>query len=208
MTAPVKNDAPPNPYAYKAPEDDTSWRIVRNVRVGLTLLLAFLGARALRDEYGQVPLISDIGVAIHEFGHALFQPFGFQIFGETMVILGGSLFEFVFPLFFVAYFALDRKHRDLHAAMCCLWWGAINLIHVSIYAGDARAGVLPLLNGLTGQDEDSGHDWQALFTQWGVLHRDTLYARQMKTVAFLMFAVSILVGLYYAWQRPVPKAEE
>ena len=208
MTAPSAGQRTPNPYAYTPPADDSSWRIARNVRVGLVLLLAFLGARAFRDEFGQVPLVSEIGVAIHEFGHNLFQPFGIQFLGETMVVLGGSLFEFTFPLIFVAYFLWSRKHRDLYGALICLWWSAMSLLHVAIYVGDSRAGVLPLLNGLTGQDEDSGHDWQTLLTQWGVLQRDTFYARQLRGLAFLMFALSILGGLYYGWQRPRPKPEE
>ena len=208
MTEPATKREVPAGYAYTPPVDDTSWRIARNLRVGLTLLLAFLGARAFQDEYGQVPLISDIGVAIHEFGHNLFMPFGIQFLGETMVILGGSLTQFAFPMIFVGYFLFSKKHRDLYAASVCVWWSAINLLDVAIYIGDSRAGVLPLLNGLTGQDEGSGHDWQTLLTQWGVLQRDTLYARQMRGVAFLMFAVSILAGLYYGWQRRFPKAEE
>ena len=166
------------------------------------LLLAFLGVRAFQDEFGQVPLVSGIDLAIHEFGHNLFQPFGWAFFGETGVVLGGSLTQFVFPLIFVGYFLFSKKHRDIQGAMCCLWWSAINLLGVSIYAADARAGALTLINGLTGQDEDSGHDWQWLFRQWGVIDNDVYYADIMRKVAFLMFAVSILVGLYYAWKRP------
>ena len=209
MTAPSpERTAPPNPYACTPPIDDTSWRIIRNVRVGLTVLLAFLGYRAFRDAYGRVPLVTDIGVAVHEFGHMLFQPFGWAVFGETMVVLGGSLFQVAFPLIFVGYFLWSKKHRDRHAAMACLWWTSMNLIHVAIYAGDARAGELPLINGLTGQDEDSGHDWQNLLTWWGVLERDTFYAAQMRGVALLMFFTSVVGGLWYAWRPPEKPAAE
>lgn len=192
----------PNPYAYTPPPDDTSPRIVRNARVGITLLLLFLGARAFRDEFGQVPLISGINVAVHEFGHMLFMPFGIPVLGDTMVILGGSLFQVMLPTIFVGYFLFSKAHRDVHAAMCCLWWTSMNLISVAIYTADARARQLTLINGLTGQEDDSGHDWYNLLSQWGRLNKDTLYASQMRGIALLLFFASIAVGLWYAWKTP------
>ena len=173
-------------------------------RIALTLLLLFLGASAFRDEYGSVPLIGGIDLAIHEFGHNLFQPFGVPIFGDTMVIAGGAITQVAVPLLFVGYFLWGKKeHHDLHAAMVCLWWTAISLLNVSIYAADARARQLMLISGATGQDDDSGHDFYNLFSQWGVLNRDTVYAGRMRAIALLMFMIAIAVGLGAAWKsRP------
>lgn len=190
---------PPNPYAYTVPKDD-SGKIIRWGRIGLTLLLIPLGVSAFKDEYGRIALIGDIDVAVHEFGHMLFMPFGWEILGRTMVVAGGSLTQIAFPTLFVGYFLFNKKHRDVHAAMMCLWWVAINVLDVSIYAGDARAGKLQLINGLTGQDEDSGHDFQYLFRRWGVMNRDTIYAGRMRTLAGTMFFASIVIGLWAAWQ--------
>jgi len=183
---------------------DGARTVARWARVGLTLLLIPLGIRAFADQYGIVPLLSDIDVAIHEFGHMLFMPFGILIFGETMMILAGSLVQVVVPLLFVGYFLWAKDGgRDLHAAMVCLWWTAINVLSVAIYVGDSRAGVLMLITGETGQESDA-HDWNNLLTRWGALNKDTLIAARLRGVAWLLFAFSIIVGLYAAWKRDDP----
>lgn len=191
------------PYAYTPAQDDTP-SIVRWARILLTLALAGLAWAAFHDEYGTVPLLSDIDLAVHEFGHMLFMPFGLPVLGDTMVILGGSLVQIVFPLIFAVYFLRPREgRRDVHAAMSCLWWTSINILNVAIYANDARAGVLMLVNGQTGQESD-GHDWNNLFTIWGVLDRDTIIAARMRSGASLLCVISIAIGLYAAWPSTAP----
>ena len=174
-------------------------------RVLFTILLVPIGLKAFGDEYGQVPLLSGINLAIHEFGHYLFMPFG-----ETMMFLGGSLFQVLFPLVFMWYFARGPKeeHRDLHAATVCLWWAAINVLSVAIYAGDARAGKLMLLTGATGEDDPDHHDFYNVFAAWGVLNRDTVYAGRLRALAGLMFFVSIVAGLWAAWSSRRPVRDE
>src|SRR5205085_8085553 len=106
--------------------------IVKWGRVLLTLVLIPVSISAFHDPLGGVPLISDINLAVHEFGHILFMPFGTAILGETMVILRGSLFQILFPTIFAAYFLFGkREHRDFHAAMLCAWWTATNMLGVS-----------------------------------------------------------------------------
>jgi hypothetical protein len=180
-----------SPFSY-TPARDESAKIVRWGRIVLTIVLALLARSAFRSEYGRIPLLGDVDVAIHEFGHYLFLPFG-----RTMNILGGSLFQVLFPLIFMAYFLRPAK-RDVHAAMVCLWWASLNLLDVSVYAADARAGQLMLLNGLTGQESDA-HDWYNLFAHWGLLNRDTIIAARMRGLAGLSCTASILAGLYAAW---------
>ena len=167
-------------------------------RLGLAALLALLAWSAFRNEYGYIPLLSDIDLAIHEFGHMLFMPFGIQFLGSTMVILGGSLTQVAFPLIFFGYFL--RKHddaprRDVFAAMVCLWWSGINLLSVAIYCADSRAGQLMLIDGSTGQESD-GHDWNNLLTRWGLLQHDTAIARWMRAIAFVMCVGSIVVAVW------------
>jgi hypothetical protein len=170
-------------------------------RLALTAALIPLGLAAFRDEYGSVPLISDINTAVHEFGHLLFMPLG-----ETMMFLGGSLTQIAFPLVFASYFLFGKKeHRDPHAATVCLWWSAINVLSVAIYSGDARARQLMLLTGATGQDDDSGHDFYNLFSRWGVLRHDTLIATELRRLAWLMFAISIVAGFWTAWRTAQSK---
>ena len=191
---------------------DSQRMLQRYARLALALLLALLAWSAFRNEYGYIPLLSDIDLAIHEFGHMLFMPFGIQFLGNTMMILGGSLTQVAFPLVFFGYFL--RKHvdapRDLFAAMVCLWWSGINLLSVAIYCADSRAGELMLLDGLTGKESD-GHDWNNLLTRWGLLQHDIGIARGMRAIAWLVCVGSIIVAVWSALQsrreQPVEAAE-
>jgi hypothetical protein len=169
--------------------------IARWARVALTVVLLLVGWKAFHDEYGYVPLLGDINLAVHEFGHILFMPFG-----DTMTILGGSLTQVLFPLVFLAYFS----RRDPHAATVCLWWAAINVLSVAIYCADARAGELMLITGQTGQESDA-HDWNNLLTHWGLLKRDLVIAARMRAVAWLLFWTSIAGGVVMALRTPKPQ---
>jgi hypothetical protein len=173
-------------------------------RLALVGLLAWLAWAAFRDELGYVPLLSEIDLAIHEFGHMLFMPFGIPLLGRTMVILGGSLTQVAFPLLFVGYFLRKRedgRRRDVFGAMACLWWSAINLLDVAIYCADSRAGELMLLDGLTGKESD-GHDWYNLLNGWGLLEQDTVIARWMRAIAALVCVASLAVAVWTVLQRP------
>jgi hypothetical protein len=170
----------------------------RYARLAFVPALARLTWIAFHSEYGYVPLLSDINLAIHEFGHMLFMPFGIPVLGRTMVILGGSLTQVMFPFVFVGYFMRkghEGARRDLLAAMVCLWWAAINLLSVAIYCADSRAGQLMLIDGSTGQESDA-HDWYNLLSQWGLLEHDTAIARWMRAIAWLACIVSIIVAFW------------
>ena len=173
-------------------------------RLAFAVVLALLAWSAFRGESGYIPLLGDIDLAIHEFGHMLFMPFGFPFLGRTMVILGGSLTQVAFPLLFVGYFLRKRddgRRRDVFAAMVCLWWSGINLLSVAIYCADSRAGQLMLIDGSTGQESD-GHDWNNLLTRWGLLEHDTAIARWMRAIAWLVCVASIIVAFWSELQRP------
>jgi len=172
------------------------------LRLAFAALLAWLTWLAFHNEYGYVPIVSDVSLAIHEFGHMLFMPFGIPVLGRTMVILGGSLTEVAFPLLFVGYFLRKRgdgRRRDVFAAMVCLWWSAIGLLSTATYCADSRAGKLMLLDGLTGQESD-GHDWYNLLDRWGLLEHDTQIARWMRMIAWLMCVSSVAIAVWSALQ--------
>jgi hypothetical protein len=190
MTSPVSStDSPRTIQSY--------------LRLALAALLAWLTWAAFHDTYGNVPIVSDVSTAVHEFGHMLFMPFGIPILGRTMVILGGSLTEVAFPLLFVGYFLRKRedgRRRDVFAAMVCLWWSAIGLLATAIYCADSRAGKRMLLDGLTGQDSE-GHDWYNLLDRWGLLEHDTQIARWMRMIAWLICVGSIVIAVWSALQH-------
>jgi hypothetical protein len=211
MSIPGTDDVDPIDIASPSVDSSVSPGTVQKyARLALAALLAVLAWSAFRNEYGYIPLLSDIDLAIHEFGHMLFMPFGIQILGNTMMILGGSLTQVAFPLIFFGYFM--RKHddapqRDLFAAMVCLWWSGINLLSVAIYCADSRAGQLMLIDGSTGQESD-GHDWNNLLGRWGLLQHDIGIARGMRAIAWLLCVGSIIVAVWSALQQPREKSVE
>ena len=150
-------------------------------------LLVLLTWNVTHAELPYLPLIGDIDTAVHEFGHYLWMPLG-----ETMSILGGSLTQVLFPMIFVGYFLRKRdEKRDVYAAMICLWWVGLNLLEVSVYVNDARAGELMLLNGATGQESDA-HDWYNLLARWHALQSDHAIAGAMRGLSKMLFAGSII----------------
>ena len=94
-----------------------------------------------KDPYNHM-FIHAVNLVIHEAGHTLF-----IFFGQFMNILGGSLLQVLVPFVFAVYFLFWQ--RNPVSASIMLFWTAINLIEVSIYAGDAISMNLPLL----GHDE-------------------------------------------------------
>jgi hypothetical protein len=187
------------------PARDGSRGLIRWTRILLTLALIPLAWHAFHDEYGAVPMLSGVDLAIHEFGHVLFEPFGIPFLGRTMVILGGSLTQVVFPLIFMLYFLRNREGaRDLHAATVCLWWSSMNLVSVAAYCADALPMKLMLISGGTGQEVE-GHDWNQLLVGWRILRSATSIARAMTAVAWLMCVVSIGAGLIAAWNSGRPR---
>lgn len=145
----------------------------------LALIAIYAIARVRNPEYWD-PL-DDLNLAVHEAGHLVFSGFG-----ETLTILGGSAFQVIVPLAFVAYFARTRQQ---YAAAVTMSWVGVNLLNVARYIGDARAQDLPLLGG-----EDSIHDWWYLLINWDLLPRDTTIARWVHFFGVVAFLGSVLSG--------------
>jgi hypothetical protein len=137
--------------------------------------------------------LDDLDLAIHEAGHLVF-----SAFGETMTILGGSLFQVIVPAAFVAYFARTRQR---YAAAVTMTWVGVNLLNVARYIGDARARELPLLGG-----EDSIHDWWYLLINWDLLPSDLTIARWVHFAGAVAFVVAIVGGGWYVRAAPQPSS--
>ena len=109
-----------------------------------------LGASAYFCYYaatsGDEHFIDAFTLIIHEAGHWVFMPFG-----QFLHILGGSLFQCVFPLIYVGYFYF---RKDYFSSSLLLFWVGQNVVNVSVYAADAQAMALPLLGG-----DAVIHDW-------------------------------------------------
>jgi hypothetical protein len=123
---------------------------------------------------------------IHEAGHPLFSPFG-----ETLMILGGTLLELIVPFVCAAYFFFRRESTGV--AFCSFWFFE-NFLYIGTYMSDARTVALPLV----GSGE---HDWGILFTQWNLLLHDQQIGHATRTLGWLGMLVSISWFTCHAFRR-------
>ena len=138
---------------------------------------------------------SALDFGIHELGHILFSPFG-----DFMHILGGSLFQCLFPLLWLAGF-LQKKYY--FAASLCFCWLGLNLFDVATYVADARARLLPLSVGLGGlgmdpTDSDAAydhaHDWYQILSRTHHLNSDLAIAHGLRVAAVVVFLIGLALG--------------
>ena len=134
----------------------------------------------------------NINLMFHEFGHLFFSPFG-----EFMTILGGSLFQVIWPWTFL--FAFLLKYRDTFAASLMLWWSGQSFVDLSPYIADAYYRGLPLVGG--GGEES--HDWGNLLTMTGMLESYLTIARLSFFIGSTMMVAAMVwaaLALRQQWQ--------
>jgi len=154
-------------------------------------LIAWLAAYALflwyaaRDTEGFLAL-DHVNLVFHEGGHMFF-----SWFGHTIMILGGTLGELLVPLAVVIYFGLKGETAGVGFAA---FWFFENFLYIGTYMADARAQELPLVG--TGDTVD--HDWNLLFSQWGVLMHDRDIGSATRAVGWCGM---IAVMAWLAWMH-------
>ena len=156
----------------ESPAQDRLWR------AGLTAILAVYGFRCLSSP-AEYRWLDSLDLAIHETGHLLF---GFA--GETLMLLGGTLFQMLVPAAFVV--ALWRT-GDRHGATVPLWWTGQNCWNISVYVRDARAQELPLAGG-------GEHDWAILLANWDLLSRDQALGDAVHLFGVVLYVLAIVGG--------------
>jgi hypothetical protein len=135
-----------------------------------------------------------IDLVFHEAGHVLFSPFG-----TFMTTLGGSLMQVIVPV--VCAVSFFTKH-DLFGAAVAAWWAGQNLVDLGPYIADARALQIVLLGGATGAEVE-GHDWEAILTALGWLHRDRQLGMAAHVIGSIVMVASLSVAAWIAWSaRP------
>lgn len=141
---------------------------------------------------------------IHELGHALF-----SFLGDFIHILGGSLFQLLFPLIVIAAFLQQKWY---YAAALCWCWLGISLFDVATYVADARARLLPLAVGpaifsvdMSNPDAayDRGHDWYQLLSRTGLLDFDLSIAFGIRVAAVIAFVIGFILAGFLLWHMAV-----
>ena len=153
------------------------------LRAALATYLAYAGVRHLLDPLYRSGF-AGITLAFHEMGHLMFSGFG-----NTMMLLGGSLMQVTVPLLVMLYLLLRQgDHFGLSVGGS---WLAFALWELAAYVYDAPREELPLV----GFGDHPQHDWGTLLTQWHLLnHSDTLAAAIRVGATALWGASMVLAG--------------
>ncbi|HXM97656.1 MAG TPA: hypothetical protein VN982_04210 [Candidatus Dormibacteraeota bacterium] len=106
----------------------------------------------------------------HEAGHVFF-----SWLGRTIMILGGTLGELLVPLLCAIYFFTQR---EVFGVAFSAFWFFENFPYIGTYMADARAGALPLVGG-------GEHDWETLFTHWGLILQDQSIGAAVRFLGWL-----------------------
>jgi len=136
--------------------------------------------------------IDFINLLIHEGGHGVF-----AIFGEFIHAAGGTIMQLLIPLLFVV---VNVRTRYFILAQWSAVWFMQNMINVSVYMGDARARVLPLLGG-----NKVRHDWTYLFHQMGVLDKDVFISQMVYWSSLGVLLVALFLPILF---QPAKNAQE
>jgi len=115
-------------------------------------------------------IVDYLNLIIHEGGH-----FFFSWFGNTIMILGGTIGELLVPLLCAIYFFCQRETTGFAFST---YWLFENFPYIGTYMADARSAALPLV----GSEES---DWTILFGQWGLLAEDQKIGAIMRTLGWL-----------------------
>ena len=130
-----------------------------------------------------------VDLPIHETGHLLF-----RLFGEFMMVAGGSLFQVIVPAVFVGYFYWHEKY---YSAAIVLFWVGQSILNVFVYAADAVVMQLVLTSGLTGS-EGSFHDWNYLLTTTGLIGATKTVAGIIRLFGTLTIIAAGVFSVYFS----------
>lgn len=144
-------------------------------RVLALLLVPYVAWLIFAYEYH---FLDGVNLLLHEGGHMLF-----SFMGETLHILGGTLGQLFFPAAAALYFF--RRKAFFDAAVMAVWL-AESLMYTANYMSDARAQSLPLVGGQI-------HDWNWLFSRWGILAHDELIGGLVHLLASVLALAALFV---------------
>lgn len=157
-------------------------------RIALTIYLLYAGVRHVADPFYR-SWFAGITLVFHEMGHLVFAPFG-----NTLMLLGGSIFQLLVPFAAGAY--LLFRQRDWFGLAVGQSWLAFATWELATYVGDANKEELPLVS-MGGTPE---HDWSTLLTQWRVLNWADALATATRGVAFVLWASAMALAGWLIWR--------
>jgi hypothetical protein len=142
----------------------------------------------LSKNFGQLTLLDNVHLPIHEGGHLFF-----GYFGDTLHLWGGTVFQLLVPALLAAYFA---SRQQIPGTTFCAFAFFHSLNGVATYMSDAIARALPLVTVGAVADE-SDHDWYNIFSRLGILP----HAVQIGSVTrFVAWCGMLATVAWFVWQ--------
>jgi len=134
-----------------------------------------------------------INLVFHEFGHAIFMPFGWFI-----TVIGGSLWQLLIPLLLAGTF-LWKKNP--FGAVVCTWWMGQSFMDLAPYIDDALIQQMQLLGGGTGSDSPGKHDWNQILGEYNMLERHREFATLADNAGTMLMLVAFAWGAVLLWRQ-------
>lgn len=184
-------------YLEALRDDARDWPLDRSpwARLPLLLYLVYAGIRHLLDPMYR-SWFGGITLVLHEIGHLLF-----SMFGQTLMLLGGSLTQLAAPALVALYLLFFQ--RDWFGLVVGASWLSFSTFELATYVGDANKNQLPLV----GFGDKVLHDWDTLLTGWHLLNHCDTFAAILRVIATSLLAASVGFGgwllyrMYGAHQR-------
>ena len=173
--------------AMRLPEID--WKPVSRAQLGgwlafYALLLAYLALN-----WGQLTLLDNVHLPIHEGGHLLF-----GWLGETLGLWGGTLLQLLVPALLAMAFVI---RREIPGVAFCVLAFFHSLSGVAIYMSDALRQELPLVTVGAPADE-AQHDWVRIFSSLGVLPHAIQIGNFTRLIAWAGMVGTLV---WFAWRQ-------
>src|ERR1017187_1969669 len=126
-----------------------------------------------------------------EGGHLLF-----RIFGEWIMVAGGTFLQLFVPFALAVYFVFRRQ---IPGTAFCAFFFFEQFLPIAIYMADARSQELPLLT--VGDSEDVIHDWFYLFSHAGLLEHDTQIGATFRVLGWIGMLATVAWFSWRSWQK-------
>ena len=141
---------------------------------------------------GNMFMIDNVNLPIHEGGHLIFGIFGW----EELMVWGGTIMQLLVPFALAAGFAY---RREISGTAFCAFMFFENFLNVATYVADAREQDLPLVT--VGPADYVEHDWAHILGHLGLLRYDTLFASWLRAAAYLGMVATISWLLWRWWAQ-------
>lgn len=175
---------------------EIEWKPVPRAQLAgwLAFYALLLGYLALN--WGQLTLLDNIHLPIHEGGHLLF-----GWLGETLGLWGGTLLQLIVPAALTATFV---ARQELPGTTFCAFAFFHSLTGVATYMADALRQELPLVT-IGAPADEAQHDWVRIFSSLGVLPHAIQIGNTTRLIAWAGMVGSVA---WFAWrqrQQPSPQ---